>query len=269
MSSGSGISCRFGVILALCCLLIFPLSTCWSEEVPGQPAEVAGEQELPDEEILDEEFLEDDPFAEDEPQIEVSDPLEKLNRGIFWVNDKLYTYLFKPIARAYRFVPEPARESVDNFLFNIRMPIRLVNSLLQARFETAGIVVQRFAINTTVGVLGLFDPARNRFEMQRINEDLGQTFGVWGLGPGWYIVLPVFGPSNVRDGIGIFLDNLYLNPWSYIADGDYYWYVLFIELQTKLSLDKDTYESIKEEQLDPYLFIRDAFMQRREALIAK
>ncbi len=216
----------------------------------------------------EEEFL---PFEEEfeaEPLV-VSDPIEPFNRGMFWFNDKLYFYLLKPVARGYRFaIPEPARVSVSNFFSNLATPVRFINSLLQLKFRDAGTELGRLVINSTVGVAGLFDLAKQD-GLYKKDEDLGQTFGHYGIGSGIYLVLPVLGPSNVRDGIGRIGDG-FMDPVPYLVPGALeYIGVKAYDQVNDLSVDKDTYESIKKEQLDPYLFIRNAYTQRREALIEK
>jgi phospholipid-binding lipoprotein MlaA len=205
----------------------------------------------------------------EEKEVVVYDPIEPVNRAVFWFNDKFYFYLLKPVARAYRSVPEPARVSVANFFSNLFTPTRFVHSLLQLKFKDAGNELTRFVVNTTVGVAGLFDPAKEHAGLAKKEEDCGQTLGYYGAGPGFYMVWPFWGPTNVRDGIGVVAD-AFLNPiyylrtsvWNRIAARAYY-------TVNGTSLDKDTYESIKKESLDPYLTIRNAYAQRREALIKK
>jgi phospholipid-binding lipoprotein MlaA len=209
------------------------------------------------------------PFEDDWEQevAPVFDPLEPFNRAMFWVNDKLYFFVLKPVARTYRVVPEPARSSVNNFFTNVATPVRLANCLLQFRVGDAGREIGRFVVNTTWGIGGLFDPAHKRLGWSRKNEDLGQTLGYFGVPAGPYLVLPVFGPSNPRDALGRFGDG-FLDPWPYVLDET--WEVISVKMYDSinwLSLDRDTYEGIKRDQLDPYLFIRDAYVQRRDALI--
>ncbi|WP_305042623.1 MlaA family lipoprotein [Geoalkalibacter sp.] len=203
----------------------------------------------------------------DEDVVAVYDPIEPFNRAMFWFNDKLYFYLLKPVARAYRVVPEPARVSVGNFFSNVATPVRLANCLLQFRFPDAGRELGRFVVNTTWGVGGLFDPAHKRLGWHKKDEDLGQTLGYFGIPAGPYLVLPLFGPSNPRDAVGRIGDGV-LDPWPYVLDET--WEVIAVKTYDRvnwLSLDRDTYEAIKREQLDPYLFIRDAYAQRRDAMI--
>jgi phospholipid-binding lipoprotein MlaA len=203
-------------------------------------------------------------FQFDEPEYTVSDPLEPLNRGIFWFNDKLYFYLFKPVARAYRWaMPEPWQVAAKNVFSNLASPIRIINSGVQGKFADAGNELSRFFINTTLGIGGLFDTARDNFNIRKHDEDTGQSLGHYGIGPGFYLVLPVLGPSDVRDAVGTFVDSR-MDLVYYLFHGWTYWEVKGYEKINDLALDKDTYESIKKEALDPYLFIRDAYMQYRQ-----
>lgn len=213
----------------------------------------------------DDEFLWDD--EEEEPT--VSDPLEPFNRGMFWFNDKLYFYLLKPVARVYRVVPEPARNSVSRAFSNLGTPVRFLNATLQFKFKEAGTELGRFVVNSTVGVLGLFDPAR-KMGLKKQEEDFGQTMGHYGAGHGFYLVLPVFGPSSLRDGFGRVADT-FADPIS----SPYYLKLKQVEQVglkaydqvNGLSLDKETYEGIKRDALDPYLFVRNAYLQHRAAKV--
>lgn len=214
------------------------------------------------------EFFENDPFAdEDTQQLQIYDPIEPVNRGVFWVNDKLYFYLFKPIAKGWRVVPEPARVSVGNVFDNLSAPVRMVNSLLQFKLKAAGSELYRFIVNSTVGLAGLFDPA-TKLGVPQHDEDLGQTFGHYGAGSGFYLVLPILGPSNLRDGVGR-IGDAFLYPLTYSLRSEELLATKFVESENELSLDKDTYEGIKKHEIDPYLFIRNAYEQRRAAKISE
>ncbi len=208
----------------------------------------------------------DFPLFDDAVFQEVYDPLESINRGIFWFNDKLYFYALKPVARVLRYTPEPLRISIKNFFLNLQTPVRMVNAGLQGKFAAAGNELTRFATNTTLGIGGLFDPAKEHFGIRMHDEDTGQTLGHYGVGPGPYLVLPFLGPSNLRDGIGKIGDT-WLDLAFYIwgKDKDNYDYIgaRVADTVNSLSLDKDTYESMKRDALDPYLFIRDAHVQYR------
>jgi phospholipid-binding lipoprotein MlaA len=188
---------------------------------------------------------------------------------MFWLNDKLYFYLFKPIARGYRVVPEPARKSVSNFFSNLGTPVRFANALLQFKLADAGSELGRLVINSTLGIGGLFDPAKAWFDLDRKDEDLGQTFGRYGVGSGFYIVWPVLGPSNARDTVGM-VGDFFMDPLHYVEMKPAERLGLTgLEKETDLSLDKDTYESVKQEALDPYLYVRNAYEQYRDGKIKK
>jgi len=211
------------------------------------------------------------PFDADFAEVEtlhVWDPIEPVNRGFFWFNDKLYFYLFKPVARGLRVIPEPARVSVDNFFDNLGAPVRFANNLLQLKPGNAGVELVRFMFNSTFGIAGLFDFAKAHAGLDPKNEDLGQTLGHYGTGPGFYLVLPVLGPSNARDLVGRVGDN-FLDPLYYTLGQGERIAGKVIERENYLSLDKDTYEGIVRDELDPYLFVRNAYAQRRQAQIAK
>jgi len=208
----------------------------------------------------------------DEQELEVWDPLAPFNRGMFWFNDKLYFYALKPVARGYRAVtPEPVRESVGNFFHNLAAPVRIVNSLLQFKVTNALDELTMFCANSTLGVGGLFDLQSNS-PRHPTPEDFGQTLGHYGAPPGFYLVLPVFGPSSGRDLVGLVADTLTAPITS-----PYYVKLETVEaagLQTYdtvngLALDKDSYEAIKRDSLDPYLFVRNAYMQQRQARVEK
>ena len=134
------------------------------------------------------------------------DPLECVNRKIFWFNDKVDVYVLAPVARGWEKVsPHCVRTSVSNFFGNLRFPIVTVNDLLQGKVKDGASDVGRFGVNTTVGVLGLFDPASG-WGLVKHDEDFGQTLGVWGVPPGAYLVLPLLGPSDPRDAAGFAVD---------------------------------------------------------------
>jgi len=206
------------------------------------------------------------PLFEEPEILEVYDPLETINRGVFWFNDKMYFYVMKPIARVLRYTPEPLRVSIKNFFLNLQSPIRIVNAGLQGKFAVAGNELTRFFTNTTLGIGGLFDPAKEHFGIRLHDEDTGQTFGHYGVGPGPYLVLPFLGPSDVRDGIGLVGDtwlDLGYHIWAKDKDNYDYLGARAVNALNELSLDKDTYEGIKRDALDPYLYMRDAYAQYR------
>jgi phospholipid-binding lipoprotein MlaA len=146
----------------------------------------------------------------------VDDPLEPLNRTVFDVNDFLDRLLIKPLAELYRFaVPDYARDRVANILSNMGEPVIFANNLMQGETTNAGVTAGRFLVNTTVGVAGIFEVA-NDWGLPKQNGDFGQTLSVWGINGGPYLVLPLFGPSNFRDAIGLGVD-MVTSPWQYLA----------------------------------------------------
>ena len=223
-----------------------------------------------DEELADELF----DFEEDErSEIRIKDPLEPLNRKFFWFNDKFYFYLLKPVAKGWRVVaPQPVRISLANFLSNLLMPMRAVNCLLQGKIDDFGNEIGRFMVNTTIGIGGLFDPAKKLSGIGPVDEDFGQTLGVWGWGPGVYLVLPFFGPSSIRDMTGI-VGDYFLDPLYYTASGIDRTVILLsersVDFVNAASLDKESYEGLILQSIDPYIFIRNAYVQMRRADIAK
>ncbi len=194
----------------------------------------------------------------------IRDPFEPLNRIFFHVNDRLYFWVLKPVATGYQKVlSEEVRKGVSNFFSNLATPIRLVNCILQANFKGAGLETLRFLINTPLGLFGFLDPAQKEFGIEKREEDLGQTLGVWGLGPAFYLEWPILGPSNLRDTLG-FVGDLFLDPITYIPSPP-----LRIGLKTydkvnETSLRIGEYEDFKKVVLDPYIAKREAYHQTRK-----
>jgi len=213
----------------------------------------------------------DDDFTNgDDEDIEVSDPFESFNRAVFKFNDATYVHVLKPIARGYRsVVPQRGRESIGNFFSNLLAPVRIVNSAFQLKGQDASNETFRFLINSTIGVLGLFDVAKNDFRINIKKEDFGQTLGHYGVGNGPYLVIPFLGPSTIRDGVGLLVDGTWLDPIAYLDETGEYLAVKFVDIETTISLDKDTYEAIKKDSLDPYIFLRDAYIQHRTGAVKK
>ena len=208
---------------------------------------------------------EDLPWLDDEDEeLNVYDPLETINRGTFWFNDKLYFYLLKPVARGYRWImPDPLMLGIGNFFSNLASPMRIINAGLQGKFSDAGNELTRFAVNTTIGIGGFFDTAKDHFNLTKKEEDTGQTLGYYGIGPGPYLVLPFFGPSSFRDGVGLLADSR-MDLTYYLWEDRDYWSAIILKTVNTVALDKDTYEGVKKDALDPYLFVRDAWTQYRQ-----
>lgn len=217
---------------------------------------------VPDESKDDENLDYDDGPTEE--RLTIADPIEPFNRAMYQVNDKMYFWLIKPVAQGYKaVVPEPARVSVKNFFSNLGFPARFVSCLLQADFSGAATEAGRFTINTLWGIGGLMDPSANKeLDLQKQNTDLGQTLGVYGVGHGFYIVWPFFGPSSPRDSVTIAGDYFLYPPW-YITP----WYassgVTAYQAVNSVSLRIGEYESLKGAAIDPYVSMRDAYIQYR------
>ncbi|MCC7487952.1 MAG: VacJ family lipoprotein [Burkholderiales bacterium] len=194
------------------------------------------------------------------------DPLEPLNRGIYHFNDGVDNLLVKPASILYRgVVPEIARTGVSNFFSNINDVIVALNNLLQGKLTHAISDVGRIAINTTAGLLGVIDVA-TEVGLEKHNEDFGQTLGYWGIGIGPYLVLPFVGPSSFRDGVGWLVD-FYTDPVTYVdpsRDRNILWGTRIISRRTELL---DTSTILDTAALDPYEFLRDAYLQRRRNLV--
>lgn len=217
-------------------------------------------------------FLDDEVSANDNldksADIVISDPLEPLNRTFFQFNDKLYFWVLKPVTNGYMWVlPLELRECIDNFFLNLATPIRLINSLLQGNLEKSGAVMERFLINSTIGVYGLADVADASFGVQPRRADFGQTLGKWGMGEGIYFCWPVVGPSNVRDSVGLVADSFSQPVWYFfdnrLVDVSYY----STERVNTLSLHPNVYEDLKKYSLDPYVASREAYYGYRKAII--
>lgn len=215
-------------------------------------------------------FIEEVPFNGEDVGFQVADPLESVNRVFFSFNDKLYFWMLKPLARSYSaVVPKPARKCVGNFFYNLKMPIRLVNNLLQGKFAAGGTELTRFLVNSTVGVAGLWNPARNWLDISANEEDFGQTLGRYGLGEGFFICWPFLGPSNVRDTLGAAGD-YFLDPISYLGfngETEDVWVLRSSASINRTSLSLGDYEDFKNATFDPYSAMRDAYYQRRRASI--
>ena len=201
----------------------------------------------------------------DQEKGRIADPLEPFNRAMYHFNDKLYFWVLKPVAQGYKaVVPEVARIGVGNFFTNIAFPIRFVNCLLQANFKGATIEVGRFVLNTLGGMGGFLDPASHEdvgLAMQ--DEDFGQTLGVYGVGQGFYIVWPILGPSSPRDTLGT-VGDYFTHPLFYY-DGPWLipWGLWAYDKVNDTSLRIGDYESLKEAAIDPYVALRDAYVQYR------
>ncbi len=208
----------------------------------------------------------DDEF-EDVMDTSVNDPLKGYNRFMTTVNDKLFVWFLKPISKGYNFiVPEPGRVAIARVFKNLMFPSRLVNNLLQLKIKDAGVESARFIVNTSIGVVGLWDPAGSWLKLQAHDEDFGQTLGHYGVGSGFHLVLPVLGPGNLRDTLGKVPD-FFLNPVYYIDNNCIAAGVSGFSTINDTSLNIEEYEGLKRDALDTYIFMRDAYEQNRKMQI--
>jgi phospholipid-binding lipoprotein MlaA len=205
--------------------------------------------------------------AEEEgPQIH--DPLAPVNKVMYHLNDRLYFWVLKPVTQVYsHIIPEDFRIVFGNVYDNLWAPSRMLNNLLQLRFKAAGNELIRFLFNSVAGIAGVADVARDVLGIKKQEADFGQTLGHYGIGHCFYLVLPVFGPSSLRDGIGLAGDQ-FMYPLTYVSSSD-----LTFGESTGISAHEkvnDTsfkigdYESFKESAIDPYVSMRDAFVQHRK-----
>lgn len=192
------------------------------------------------------------------------DPYEDFNRSMFAFNDGVDTYFLKPVTQGYKFVmPDVAETGVSNFFSNLLEVRNIINALLQGKGEKAANSTGRFIFNSTIGLAGLFDVAGGIGLEKEDGEDFGQTLGTWGVGSGSYLVLPLLGPSTVRDGVGIPVD-MYLDPANYHEQSSVRTGLTVLEvIDTRAGL----LEAEKLISGDKYVFIRDAYLQRREYLV--
>ena len=202
-----------------------------------------------------------------EQAVEVADPLEPLNRMMFNINDRLYFWVVKPVGQVYRDVtPEPARFGIRNFFHNLTTPIRFANCLLQGKKDSANIELRRFVVNTTEGILGFGDPARDRLGLEPVEEDLGQTLAVHGIDNGFYIVLPLLGPSTSRDAVGL-VGDLFLNPVAYVEPWETSVAISAGKMTNENSFRIGDYEDFKAASLEPYVAMREVYIQHRKKQI--
>jgi len=214
------------------------------------------------------------PPADDQEAItdfnETNDPIEPTNRAIYAFNNGLDTVIMRPAAKAYRFlVPGPVRGGIHNVLSNLGTPVQLSNDMLEGKPRRAGDTTMRFLINTTVGVLGIFDVANN-WGYQDHDADFGMTLALWGLPGGPFLFLPVFGPSDPRDAIGLGV-NAAMDPFTWVGQGAAVraldWSRFAMNGLDQRERHLDDIDSVKKTALDPYATFRSLYRQHRQAQI--
>lgn len=254
-------------MMILLLALSFPVgSRVFAAEGPASAA--PSEPGMAEEELLDPEDEAWEEDYEEYPELKgIADPLEPLNRAFFTFNDKLYFWLLKPVAKGYgTVIPQWGRIRVRNVFDNLMTPVRFANSLLQFKIKGAINELGRFLVNSTVGLGGMFDIAGEHPELRSSDEDLGQTLGSYGLGQGIYLVLPVLGPSSLRDAVGLAGDS-FLYPVNYISPAETGILVRSADRVNETSLRLGEYEDLKESALDPYISFRDAYVQHRRSKV--
>jgi phospholipid-binding lipoprotein MlaA len=192
------------------------------------------------------------------------DPLEGFNRKMFWFNEQLDRFVLSPAATGWDWLaPDPVQRGVSRFFDNTQQPIGAVNDLLQAKPLQAAKDMGRFLANTVVGLAGFLDPA-SEWGLEDHDEDFGQTLAVWGVGPGPYLVVPFWGPTNFRDGSGSLVDNawVWFTPGFYVTGGRVAWAI------NDRSLVLREVDEARKASLDFYVAVRDAYGQRRRRMIA-
>ena len=200
---------------------------------------------------------------------EIYDPFEPVNRAIFSFNNVADRIVLEPIAKGYKKLPSPVQSGINNFLSNLRTPLVVVNQLLQGQGENAIQSSGRFILNSTVGVFGLFDVAE-KMGFEEKEEDYGQTLATWGVGDGFYIVLPLFGPSNLRDTSGMVLTMMTdpINAYA-VSEGEAW----FVPMRTAVNaVDTrsqiiDEVNALRDNSVDYYAAVRSSYYQNRKAAI--
>jgi len=212
----------------------------------------------------------DDEFESEEH--ELNDPFAFYNEAMTGFNDTLFIYLFNPLSKGYGYIlPQFMRQGISNFIYNIEFPIRFTNNLLQGKFQNTLEESERFVLNSTVGLAGLFDVATHYWQIPAHHEDFGQTLGYYGVGAGYHIVLPFLGPSNVRDIVGLTIDG-YTSPIIYQSSLKKYKIpqnivesvgIYGLKTINKNALNPDAYETLKKDAMELYPFLRDTYEQKR------
>jgi phospholipid-binding lipoprotein MlaA len=208
---------------------------------------------------------------EESANVKIHDPIEPVNRGFFWVNHQLYTYVGKPISSAYEFLfPQVVRRGIHNAYENLKFPVRFVNHTLQGRFDRSAKETGKFVVNTTAGVGGVMKPSEKITALNDVpSADTAQTFAKWGVPHGAYLVVPVIGPSSTREVVGTAGDTV-LNPvsWLGLLFAGAPWTLGVTAPSTVRSIpdQMDQYDAITKDAIDPYISARTGYIQYRNAV---
>ena len=282
MPKKTSVYLAFIIVLAISFLSVKWQPVFAQENTPESSNVVPAKESTSDDEgEFDDEFEEE--FAASEQ--EIFDPLSGYNRVMTGFNDGFYFYVLDPVARGYSWVlPETARRGVKNFFHNILFPLRFVNNALQLKVKNAGEEFLRFSINSTIGILGFWDPAKEWFDLEAHEEDFGQTLGYYGVGSGFHVVLPFLGPSNLRDMFSLYPD-MQMDPVNYVEnrpynfpkqEGEYRGVskqtlqevdLALLKTINRESLRIGQYANLKKDAIELYPFLRDVYEQNRAKLI--
>ena len=263
------------VIMVFFSIVCFCAPTFATDREPGfylaqQTQKAAAKEDQKDED--DEDYEDGDEYEDD--VVQINDPLYRLNNEFYQLNDGLYEAILRPLAKGYNAViPVEIRTCVKNFFYNLRFPIRFVNCLLQAKGGKAMDEFATFFLNSTVGFAGIADVASHYETLPPSPEDLGQTLAAWGVGNGFYIMLPVLGPYTLRD-TARFIDSYFLDPVSWLRYdkfGGYSWRttvaITAYDKFSELSFQIDDIDALKKATFEPYVAVRDAYVEHRNKLI--
>lgn len=246
---------RFIVVLGL--VFILPLSGCASHKKQAQ--------QNVSEPTLDIQTSQGsfsvEPTVVSYTQEDIYDPLEFINRPIFAFNDVVYRYALIPVAEGYQqVVPAPARKGVSNFFSNLREPLNLVNHVFQLNGEGAVKSVSRFLINSTLGLLGLFDPAQDWFDIDEQKATLNQTLASYDVGYGTFLVLPFLGQTDTRNGFSTVVESVF-HPINQLTDSPDTFYIQGYSSVHEFAPSAASYETLEEQADDPYIFFRNLYIQ--------
>ena len=250
-------------------LLLLQVSACASSGLKDKSVPEPGVEQTSSQSAENDLLADFDEYDEEEGPV-IADPLEPWNRFWFEFNDIVYTAVM-PITDAYEYVvPEPVRDGVSNFFHNLAAPVRITNNLLQGKFLAAGVEFSRFIGNTFFGFLGFSDHFNDKKAIVDVedDEDLGQTLGVWGFDEGCYLVLPLLGPSTVRDTVGMIGDT-FLSPVTYVQPRYLSNAISGYEQFHNLSLRLGQYEELKASAVEPYSAFRNAYVESRREQLTK